>query len=67
MLNIIIRSTIHGFAVVRFRERERQPGVAPGVQAESKAKTRKAGVLTCRVRKAKGAHVRKAGEIIEKA
>ncbi len=67
MLNIITRSTIHGFAVVRFRERERQPGVAPGVQAEPKAKTREAGVVTCRIRKAKKAHLRKALEVIEKA
>ena len=61
MLNIITRSTLSGFAVQRFRcsvsdslaiLRQAQDGVCPEYK-----------VVTCRIRKAKKAHLRKAGEV----
>jgi hypothetical protein len=56
MLNIITRSTIHGFAVVRSR----------CSVTDSLAMCPEYKVVTCRIRKAKKAHLRKAGEVVDK-
>lgn len=64
MLNIITRSNVPGFTVQRFRcsvsdslaiLRQAQDGVCPEYK-----------VVTCRIQKAKKAHLRKAGEMVEK-